>query len=252
MRKIPIPAAQQLYQQLVGFPFQDVEQQTLFYSKLTREYGWQPAYIEQVLEEYRRYLVLSRYAEHTVIPPKAVAQLWHWHVSHYPYAYWNGLCNELLGEPLYYQTLETLRQDPQQFATVYQQTLLSYKRLFSCRPPRKIWQPIGCDLATSQPTYLHSLKEEFMQKCESEDGYLVWVLVMALLLSIGVILIAIFQGFGDIESFGLGLLVFMYCWGGLVQQKPKSKSKVSSSLATLHRSRLNPNVILPSTTNVPK
>ena len=138
MSMISIPEAEALYRQLQVFPFTRPGETFSFLDRLAKENNWDRSDAEVVLEEYRRFLVLAMFAGHPVTPSDQVDQAWHLHMV-YTHSYWDELCGKLLGKPLHHEPSRGGAQEMEKFRTQYTQTLNSYQKIFSEKPPVAIW-----------------------------------------------------------------------------------------------------------------
>jgi uncharacterized protein (TIGR04222 family) len=138
-----------LWDRLRGFEIDRPGAVLTFTRRLARENGWELAYAERVVAEYKRFVFLAMTAGHVVSPSEHVDQAWHLHLT-YTHSYWNNLCRDLLGKPLHHCPTEGRTGEQAKFVGLYEQTLASYRRQFGCEPPTDIWpaahQRFGEDL----------------------------------------------------------------------------------------------------------
>ncbi|MEM1044785.1 MAG: hypothetical protein AAGL24_01485 [Pseudomonadota bacterium] len=109
-----------------------------FADRLAHENGWSRAHTDRVIDEYRRFLVLTVEADHAITPSDAVDQAWHLHLT-YTRDYWDRLCGTLIGRPLHHGPTRGGADENRHFRTLYRQTLATYERLFGEAPPDDIW-----------------------------------------------------------------------------------------------------------------
>ena len=129
-----------MYRQIQEFQLDDPQSKLRFSDRLAREQGWSIGYTRSVIEEYRRFLVLSVVAGHTVTPSDKVDQVWHFHLT-YTESYWNQLCANVLKRPLHHGPTKGGAKEGEKYRTLYEQTLASYRRVFEQEPPADIWPP---------------------------------------------------------------------------------------------------------------
>ncbi len=106
--------------------------------KLAAENGWSHQFALRVVEEYRKFAYLAMVAEHTVSPSDAVDQAWHLHQL-YSREYWGHFCPQILGVPFHHGPSMGGEEENSKFEHLYEQTKLSYLRIFQVEPPEDIW-----------------------------------------------------------------------------------------------------------------
>ncbi|MEM8813036.1 MAG: hypothetical protein AAGF59_10500 [Pseudomonadota bacterium] len=112
--------------------------QLAFTVRLARENGWRDSYAERVVSEYRRFLILTQEAGHSVTPSDAVDQAWHLHLA-YTEHYWKTLCGEILKRPLHHGPTRGGKSENIRFFDQYARTLDAYQRIFGEEAPADIW-----------------------------------------------------------------------------------------------------------------
>ena len=127
----------QLWQKIQTFQFDPLDAVFPFSKRLAWDYRWSPAYTLRTISEYKRFLFLARFAEHTVSPSAPVDRVWHAHLL-YTQSYWDDLCGQVLGQPLHHSPSLGGRAEGQKYLALYQQTLESYRYYFG-EPPADIW-----------------------------------------------------------------------------------------------------------------
>lgn len=132
------PEHEQLWQRLRAFQFDDPAAALTFTQRLARENGWSVGFADQVVDEYRRFLLLAMTAGHEVTPSDEVDQAWHLHLT-YSRSYWQELCAETLGTPLHHGPTRGGKSDGSKYRLHYEQTLQSYRGAFGQEPPVEIW-----------------------------------------------------------------------------------------------------------------
>ena len=131
----------QLWRKLQGFSFDGPGVKRTFAQRLAEEQGWTLNYAQRVMEEYRRFLMLTAVAGHAVCPSEAVDAAWHQHLV-FTRSYWHDLCQETLGFPLHHSPSTGGASEYHKHWKMYQQTLLSYQQQFGEPPPHDIWEPL--------------------------------------------------------------------------------------------------------------
>ncbi len=104
--------------------------------RLQREQGWSQERTEEVLAEYRRFLILAATQNVSMTPSSIVDHAWHAHLE-YTRAYWETLCGEILGEPLHHTPGEPGEEG--RFQQAYLETLDRYREVFGQVPPPTCW-----------------------------------------------------------------------------------------------------------------
>ncbi|WP_293914482.1 hypothetical protein [Deinococcus sp.] len=107
-----------------------------FAGRLAKEHGWTLAFAEDVLREYRRFLVLAATSGQSVTPSQTVDAAWHEHLTH-TRDYWLNL-TPLLPAPLHHEPGEGKPGEATRFAAQYQNTLELYRERFG-EPDSRIW-----------------------------------------------------------------------------------------------------------------
>ncbi|GGR35520.1 glycine-rich domain-containing protein [Deinococcus ruber] len=104
--------------------------------RLRNEQGWSPAFTEDVIAEYRRFLILATTTDRRVTPSRTVDHAWHAHLE-YTHAYWDTLCQGLLGEALHHTPGEP--GDEAHYRQQYLDTLDLYREVFGEAAPLHCW-----------------------------------------------------------------------------------------------------------------
>ncbi len=129
----------EVYRQLQAFEIDEPDVHFSFAQRLARDSRWSLAYTHQVIDEYKKFLFLAIAADHTVVPPDAVDEAWHLHLT-YTHSYWNNLCGQLLKKPMHHWPSRRGSRQQAFFRECYQKTLRSYEAFFGYAPPASIWQ----------------------------------------------------------------------------------------------------------------
>jgi len=129
---------QAVWDKLSTYQF-DVPQSVLNFSKrLQRENGWDEIYTQRVLEEYLRFMFLTRFAGHAVTPSDQVDQAWHLHLL-YSDEYFNNFCPNYLGEVVHHGPTRGGTKENSKYRNWYSKTMFTYKQIFGESPPSDIW-----------------------------------------------------------------------------------------------------------------
>lgn len=107
-------------------------------ARVAEEQGWTAAHTRRVVEEYRRFLLLTQVVGRPVSPSRAVDAVWHTHLL-YSRDYWERLCGEVLGKPLHHDPNPGGADEEARHHTQYLDTLAAYERIFGEAPPADLW-----------------------------------------------------------------------------------------------------------------
>ncbi|MCK5916938.1 MAG: hypothetical protein KAG34_00840, partial [Cocleimonas sp.] len=133
--------AKNLYEKLLVFPFVNEDAAFSFLDRLADENAWERPHAENVLEEYRRFIVLLVFTDHKVTPSDSVDQAWHLHML-YSHSYWSELCTKTLGKHFHHMPTEGGEEEREKFKFQYKLTLESYKNIFGEEAPSAIWPEV--------------------------------------------------------------------------------------------------------------
>jgi hypothetical protein len=120
-----------------------------FAIRLARETGWTPAFADQAIQEYRRFLYLAVRAGHPVTPSQEVDEVWHLHLM-YTRHYWGVLCRDVLQTDLHHGPSLGGASEHAKYHDLYRRTLDSYTRIFGASPPAAFW-PAAAQRFRPQP-----------------------------------------------------------------------------------------------------
>jgi uncharacterized protein (TIGR04222 family) len=141
------PTDHELYRRICEITIGDGDHS--FESRLARENGWDSAYAQRVVAEYRRFLFLAAISAQPVCPSEDVDAAWHLHLL-YTRSYWTHLCGEVLGRPLHHDPSRGAAETDHHIR-MYARTLAAYQTTFGTEPPADVWPPVetrfGDDLA---------------------------------------------------------------------------------------------------------
>jgi hypothetical protein len=132
------PDTRALWERLRRFDIDGGPATFTFRDRLARDNAWTRRFADRVLDEYRRFLLLSAAAGHPVTPSDAVDEAWHLHLT-FTRSYWDDLCRTVLPAPLHHGPTRGGAAESAKFHDWYEQTLASYRRLFDAEPPPDIW-----------------------------------------------------------------------------------------------------------------
>jgi len=129
---------EELWRKLAALELDAPGAELTFVERLARECGWSRGRAQEVVHEYRRFLLLAATAGHPVTPSEEVDQAWHLHLA-YSVSYWEDLCGRVLGRALHHGPTRGGRSEGAKFRAWYAETLRSYERVFGAPPPAEVW-----------------------------------------------------------------------------------------------------------------
>lgn len=106
-------------------------------ARLTEEESWDPDYARQAVEEYCRFIYLSRVGPGKVTPSDIIDTVWHMHITD-SRAYIEDFCQRLFGEIVHHEPATGPADNPRHEAQ-FAATLALYKAEFGRDPPADIW-----------------------------------------------------------------------------------------------------------------
>ena len=144
-----------LYTALWAMQIDGPEVEFTFVKRLAAENAWSVDYAERVMEEYRRFLLLTSMVNALLVlsPSDAVDQAWHLHLL-YSRSYWNDLCQNILQRPLHHDPIEGGGKDRETFIAQYTQTLEAYQAYLGEKPPADIWPAPEVRFGAAQPQFV--------------------------------------------------------------------------------------------------
>jgi uncharacterized protein (TIGR04222 family) len=144
------PEQRALYQRIVNHTLDAPDVPLPFSRSLAERERWSHAHALQVIVEYRRFVFLALSAGHVATPSKAVDAAWHLHLE-YTRDYWDVFCANVLHAPLHHDPGTGAANEGAAFASLYKQTLNSYREAFGEEPPVAIWpRPNASDICRDE------------------------------------------------------------------------------------------------------
>lgn len=140
------PAARALWSRLQDYAFDPPGRLRTLRQRLCNEQGWSAAHAERVLDEYRRFLLLTQVAGQPVSPSPAVDAAWHAHLLQ-SRDYWEQLCRDTLGRPLHHDPNPGGAGETARHRAQYRETLAHYARVFGAPPPGDLWPDVDTAFA---------------------------------------------------------------------------------------------------------
>ena len=119
-----------------------------FESRLADDNGWTLGYALAVVEEYRRFLVLTQVAGHAVSPSPDVDEAWHLHLTRT--AHYDAFCGALFGRFLHHEPARP--GEGARHQDMYRHTLDAYRQAFGFTAPAVLWIKPGKPAAAPAST----------------------------------------------------------------------------------------------------
>jgi uncharacterized protein (TIGR04222 family) len=132
------PSAMALWSRLQAFELDPPGLTRTISARVAEEQGWSATHTLRVVEEYRRFLLLTQVAGRPVSPSRAVDAVWHAHLL-YSRDYWDRLCGQVLGRILHHDPNPGGADHDAHHQTQYHDTLVAYERVFGEVPPADLW-----------------------------------------------------------------------------------------------------------------
>lgn len=165
-------------------------------ARLTEDENWDPGYARQAVEEYGRFIYLSRVSPGKVTPSDIIDTVWHAHITD-SRAYTEDFCQRLFGEIVHHEPATGPADIPRHEAQ-FAATLALYKAEFGTDPPAEIWFHYSPDRQARDRQ-----KRVFARLCGVATGLATIVILYTLF---GWVAGALFLGFiaGEIMNMALG------------------------------------------------
>ncbi|MFN0060599.1 MAG: glycine-rich domain-containing protein [Planctomycetota bacterium] len=155
------PSELTLWEKLSTFQIGPEDCALSFVDRLARENGWSRKFARNVVDEYKRFLLLAVSAGHPVTPSDAVDQAWHLHLT-YSDSYWNELCPHVLGRALHHGPTRGGANEDEKYRDWYARTLSSYRRIFGTDPPTAVWPDVAARFQNADAFQRVNTSEHFL------------------------------------------------------------------------------------------
>lgn len=129
------PRALELLERIERHGFNASDDPLGFESRLADDHGWTLGYALAVVDEYRRFLVLTQVAGHTVSPSPDVDEAWHLHLTRT--VHYGAFCADVFGRFLHHEPAKA--GEDERHRDMYRETLAGYRRAFGSSAPSVIW-----------------------------------------------------------------------------------------------------------------
>lgn len=151
-----------------------------FVARLAGENGWSRGFAHNVVDEYKRFLLLAVSAGHPVTPSDAVDQAWHLHLT-YSDSYWNELCPHVLGRALHHGPTRGGANEDEKYRDWYTRTLASYRRIFGTNPPTAVWPDVATRFRNADAFQRVNTAEHFVirRRATAKVGILIGLALVA-------------------------------------------------------------------------
>lgn len=127
-----------LLQKITAFNLDDAAANFSFTNRLARENGWNTAYAEAVIQEYKRFIFLCCVVKSGITPSDQVDQVWHLHLT-YTQSYWVDFCSNTLNKEIHHNPTKGGTIEGEKFIDYYARTKQLYREYFKADPPKTIW-----------------------------------------------------------------------------------------------------------------
>ena len=141
------PRAIELLERIEAHGFNASDDPLGFESRLADDNGWTLGYALAVVEEYRRFLVLTQVAGHAVSPSPDVDEAWHLHLTRT--AHYDAFCGALFGRFLHHEPARP--GEGARYQDMYRGTLNAYRKVFGFTAPAVVWIKPGKPVAATSP-----------------------------------------------------------------------------------------------------
>ncbi len=128
-----------LLDKLNKFSLDNPEASFSFSDRLCRENGWNKTFANKVIDEYKKFILLSKITGKSLTPSDEVDQAWHLHLV-YSRSYWVDMCENLLdGFKLHHGPTKGGVAEATKYNEQYQYTLDIYKEILGYEAPSDVW-----------------------------------------------------------------------------------------------------------------
>jgi len=128
-----------LLQRIEAFGLNEPGDPLGFESRLADDQGWTLGYALAVVEEYRRFLVLTQVTGHAASPSPDVDEAWHLHLTRT--AHYEAFCSAAFGRFLHHAPARPGERSRHE--AMYRQTLADYRQVFGATAPPVVWPRPG-------------------------------------------------------------------------------------------------------------
>lgn len=128
----------ELFEEIQAFELDDSSASFKFSERLARENGWNKAYTQRVIDEYKKFIFLCCITDAGVTPSDPVDQAWHLHLT-FTKSYWIDLCQNTLGQQIHHNPTKGGTNEREKFKNYYDTSESLYKEKFGIYPPDDIW-----------------------------------------------------------------------------------------------------------------
>src|ERR1700754_4036844 len=129
-----------LWSSIQQFPLDDPDAAITFSRKLAAQENWSPAFTQEAIEEYRKFIFLCCIAPNGASPSKVVDEVWHLHLT-YTRSYWIAFCKNTLGKDIHHHPSKGGTGENHKHEQWYTETLQLYESVFGSPPPANTWPP---------------------------------------------------------------------------------------------------------------
>jgi uncharacterized protein (TIGR04222 family) len=200
-----------------------------FEARLADDQGWTLGYALAVVEEYRRFLVLTQVVGRAVSPSPDVDEAWHLHLTRT--AHYAAFCDAIFGRFLHHEPARA--GEGARHQDMYRETLAAYRQAFGASAPPVVWIKPGKPLGPRVP-----VQARWTVPSELRRGHRLAIVAVLLAIAGGLLLrnaglMDALQAMPPFTFLGLALLATVVLgWRGL---RPAAQARDASA-----RDRLEP------------
>ncbi|WP_127132198.1 hypothetical protein [Pseudoflavitalea rhizosphaerae] len=149
------------WQMIDNFPFNEPNSVETYYNRLARYGNWTEEQMQEIVEEYKKFLFLCATKPFLIVPPKIVDLAWSLHMEYYPMSF-RDLYRIMPGHWIKRSRGEKgENDDPDWLFDHYLQSRKIYQETFGDRPPAWIWGMYENEFEEDYSTRIHLGKRIF-------------------------------------------------------------------------------------------
>ncbi|MBX9877523.1 MAG: glycine-rich domain-containing protein-like [Candidatus Obscuribacterales bacterium] len=128
----------ELWERIQSFEIDDPTAEEPFSAVLREEMDWDNNFIALAIEEYKRFMLLTKLYPDRMVPSVHVDTVWHLHLL-YTRNYHLFCKNALSSDFVHHEPSKGGNEEDSFFAGLYDDTLSRYQDVFARIPPEEIW-----------------------------------------------------------------------------------------------------------------
>lgn len=134
----PLSGVSSRWEKIRLFEFDDPNAKQPFSKALAVEMEWEHEFALQVIEEYRKFMLLASLHPDSMVPSIHVDTVWHWHLL-YTKSYRRFCQIALERDFLDHNPGSGDEEEEEHFRRLYKRTLACYENYFGAPAPQSIW-----------------------------------------------------------------------------------------------------------------